>query len=431
MTHIVRAKVENIMGAREVEIAPNGQPVTIGGKNGQGKSSTIRALAMALAGRGEIPEMPVTAGAEQGRVTIELDEFNVTLEVGADRKTKLRVEAKDGSRFSSPQTILDRLFGHLSFDPGAFKSMDAKRRAETLRNLVGLDFSQLDFEYQRKYEERRDWNREVKRLEAQFEGAPKHADVGEEEISSQTILAELDKANAINSEKERLEAKVGAVANARGAQIQRVEELAEQLRQAQIRLDELGREYAQVVEAHNAAPIVDTEPLKQQLDQLEETNRKARDNRKRREIEAELNQAQARAREADGRIKAIEQEKREKLAAAAFPVPGLSFEDGDVTLGGIPFDQLSESQQWQIATAIAFALNPKGIVFMRQSGGLDKDSREAVRKRAAECGVQLFLEVVDDADDVTVLIEEGTVKANRLEPSLEQAAVSSRRGGGD
>ena len=64
--------------------------------------------------------------------------------------------------------------------------------------------------------------------------------------------------------------------------------------------------------------------------------------------------------------------------------------------------------------AIGFGLNPKGIVFMRNTGGLDKKNREAMRELAKQLGVQLFLEVIDDAEDVQILIEEGKVKEDRL-----------------
>lgn len=77
MTKIIRCKVENILGAEEVEFAPNGKSVTIGGANGQGKSSAIWALAMALGGKKQIPERPVNGDADKEDVEILIEDGRV------------------------------------------------------------------------------------------------------------------------------------------------------------------------------------------------------------------------------------------------------------------------------------------------------------------------------------------------------------------
>lgn len=161
--------------------------------------------------------------------------------------------------------------------------------------------------------------------------------------------------------------------------------------------------------------LIDQEPVLAQMRNAKAQAQAYDQQQKRRETIEKYRDAKGLVEAVEKLIKAIREEKAARLAAATFPIEGLGFDDVGVTYNGIPFAQLSESEQWEVSTAISFALNPRGVVFMGNCGGLDKASRERVRQRAAAAGVQLFLEVVDDQQDVQVLIEEGKVTANRLE----------------
>lgn len=218
MTQILSLSVQNILGAESIEFRPDGKSVTIGGANGEGKSSAIWALVMALGGKGQIPEKPVHDGEEFGVVAIELDKFHVHLEISKDRKQKLVVTAADGAKYQSPQALLDKLFGGLSFDPGGFMAMEPAKRFETLRNLVDLDLSDLKTEFETIYTERRDVGREVKTLEGKIAGQELFADAPAEEIDIAASMKELEELQAKNrafgerrNEAKQLEALVALV----------------------------------------------------------------------------------------------------------------------------------------------------------------------------------------------------------------------------
>lgn len=434
MTQIIKLKVENIKGVKDVEFKPNGNGVTIGGANGEGKSSTIEGLMMALGGRGKIPPEPVRKGAEKGQVFVELEDLIVMLEVESDRSSRLKVERKDGTKLTQPQTVLDKLFGSLSFDPGSFRNRDKEVRFRTLTELLKIDPSKIEAEHAKLYEERREVGRIVTEMEGKLAGRHVHLNVPENEIDASSTLEELKQLQTVNREINALKTKALeceshserlAIRNkANFAEISRLEAQIEKLK-LEIHTNENKKEefWSEAVSLREKVAAIEATDdsqqkalrIDEQLKNYEETNRKVRENRETKKIQTNLEVYREDYNSYTQRLRALEEEKEALLTNIKAPIPGLTLRDGQVFYNGIPFEQISEAEQWEVSTAIGFALNPKGIVFMKNCGGLDRRSRERVRARAAELGVQLFLEVVDDADDVEILIEDGTVKANRLE----------------
>ena len=134
---IIALQAENIKRIVAIDIRPDTNVVQITGKNGQGKTSVLDAIWWCLAGAGKTQSQPIRKGNDEGYVTIDLGEMIVTrtFKINKDGETtsSLRVENKDGVKFSSPQAMLDKMLGDLTFDPLAFARMDAKKQFDTLR----------------------------------------------------------------------------------------------------------------------------------------------------------------------------------------------------------------------------------------------------------------------------------------------------------
>lgn len=432
MTQILSLSVQNILGAESIAFSPNGESVTIGGANGEGKSSAIWALVMALGGKGQIPEKPVHDGEEFGMIAIELDKFHVHLRIDADRKQKLIVTSADGAKYQSPQALLDKLFGGLSFDPGAFKGMEPAKRFETLRSLVGLDLSDLKTEYEAVYSERRDVGRTVKELEGKIAGQELYTDAPAEEIDIAASMKELEELQAKNraysnkrNEATDLEKLAALVPATQKKLLDSIDQLKKQIAvlELEVEQNEKGRldctTRAEKIHAELAASDEglcreDAERLHKRILDADGINKKVRNNAGVKALQSSLGVLNTEQGVRTKKIEDLLRQKVARLAGVKFPIEGLSMDDEKFLYNGIPFDQLSESEQWEVSTAIGFALNPKGIVFMKNCGGLDRKSRDRVRARAAASGVQLFLEVVDDAEDVQIVIAEGKVLENRL-----------------
>jgi hypothetical protein len=415
MTKILCCRVENIMGAKLVEFAPNGDGVTIGGANGQGKSSALRGLVMALAGKSSIPEVPVHNGAESGSISVTLEDFVVHLEVMAGRESKLRCESRDGRRYASPQSMLDALFGNLAFDPGKFRSLDKTKQVKTLLELVGVNLDRFDYDEKTLMEQRTEENRTIKQLEGQLAEYADVGDVSRTGVNVATLLDEqraaIAEENSLRDLKEEIHGCETAISDA----LRRIEEYRQFIRNAESQIEYFEEQKKQLNESLSIRPSVRSRTdIDTDISQADSINRIAERRCQKDALEQKHQIAIALSLGLSEKIETVRKDRESTLAAAPFPIPGLSFAEGSVTYNGVPFAQLSESEQWEVSTAISFALNKQGIVFMSNSGGLDRRSRERIRARAAELGVQLFLEVVDDADDVQILIEDGTVKENRL-----------------
>jgi DNA repair exonuclease SbcCD ATPase subunit len=96
------------------------------------------------------------------------------------------------------------------------------------------------------------------------------------------------------------------------------------------------------------------------------------------------------------RLAAIDAYKAELLAD--LPIPGLTFENGDVYRHGVVLDQLNTAQQVEIAFAVAsLRAGELGMVCVDRIEALDADSYDAFQREATKSGLQLFVSRVADA----------------------------------
>lgn len=111
-------------------------------------------------------------------------------------------------------------------------------------------------------------------------------------------------------------------------------------------------------------------------------------------------------------IARIDAEKAAMLAAAKFPVDGLSFAaDGGITYRNLPLSQASGAERIRVSMAIALASNPTiKLVLIRDASLLDEDSLAMVAEMAEAAGAQVILERVGSGDpDAVIIVDGGTV----------------------
>jgi hypothetical protein len=421
---IISLQAANVKRLTAVEVKPDGANVVIiGGENGNGKSSVLDSIMYALGGKGCLPPKPVRDGQEEASIKVDLGDLIVERIIGADGRGSLKVSGKDGGKYASPQTILDNLVGNLSFDPLAFSRMEAKQQVETLRNLVGLDFSALDRKKAAKSEERVLVGREVKQLAAQVKGMPQHAGAPSAEVSVAELSLQLKEARAVN---ERNEAKRQSFANAQDAVKKwedRVTELEFELGVARKSVAE-GRAYLeQASKATAGVKDVDEQAILDRIANAEGINRQVRDNQGRVRLSQQLEQKEAAYETLSNEIHGIDEEKSRALAAAKFPVEGLSFDEAGVLVRGVPFQQASAAEQLRISVAMSIALNPKlKVMLVRDASLLDATSLKLVAEMAEKHDAQVWLEVVSTDMPSSVVIEDGMVA--RVNPSRRKAVAS-------
>lgn len=429
---ITRLEVSNFKRIRAVTIEPKGAVVQVRGKNGAGKSSVLDSIAALFGGEKLCPKEPIRRGEKEAMVRARVDKYAEFGPVIAERKFRLsedgtttstlKLYRDDGLKLDRPQKRLDELIGVLSFDPLQFSRLAPKEQAETLRKLVGVDFSLLDARRRTAYDARTVANRQVGQLRARLDALPA-VEAPDALLSAAELLEEQDRRRAQHDENEGTRRELAA-AKERYREVERriivgredIANLEKALSEARALLAadekdlEAAKHHGQKVKAEvEALADPDLEEIPRKLREVEAVNDRVRQKQARATLAGELAAAEEEAKKFDFEIAAIDAQKQGTLEAAKFPVPGLAFDEAGVTFGGLPLENASDAQQLRISVAIGAALNP-GLRAMRVKDGslLDEDSLELLREEAEKADLQVFLEQVGEGEGI--LIVDGQVE---------------------
>lgn len=429
---IISLAAENFKRLRAIMIRPDGSTVIVGGKNGAGKSSALDAIRAALGGKKHCPEEPVRRGAKKAQIVLESDELTVT-RTFSKKGTALEVTAKDGTVFASPQAMLDKLVGSLSFDPLEFSRMKPPAQSEVVRRLVGLDFSELNKQREAAYADRTAVGREFKQAVALLETLP-IVEAPESEVSVADAMQELTRRRAVNN--ANAEAR-GELKDLRRQDADRAELIRgskdgfdrfveshkiDLEKQTKIHKDEVaGLEYEQKEQREIGRQLAakvdslsdqDTAEIEAVIEGAEETNRKVRAVAERKRAEASHEDCENAMNDLNRKIEAIDEEKAEAIQSAKYPIDGLQVTDDGVELNDLPFEQASSAEQLRCSVGMGLALNPKLKVLLVKDGSLlDEDSLKMIAEMATAADAQVWIERVGKGDECTVIIEDGSIEA--------------------
>jgi predicted ATP-dependent endonuclease of OLD family len=405
---IVELNAENVKRLRAVHIKPDGAIIPITGKNGQGKSSVLDAIACALGGKATQPMKPIRDGAGSASVVLDLGDLIITRTWTANDKSYLAVQSKEGAKFPTPQAMLDKLVGELTFDPLAFSRMHPTDQIDTLKRIAGLDFSQLDAEREEVFAERTGVNRDLKAAEVHVVGIPK-VEAPDEEIRVAELLAEQSAANQKIRDNDAIRADHAATIRMRDAAIDRVDRLESELKTARKEMESWESKAAANAKAKLTDP--DVAAINKRISEAESINRNVRAKKDRASREAAVLKHRKKSESLTSRLDTIDAEKSKALADAKMPIKGLSFTDQGITFDDIPFSQASSAQQLRISVAMGAALNPKlRVMLIRDGSLLDSESLALLAEMAETHDLQIWLERVSDGESVGVVIEDGAVR---------------------
>lgn len=421
---IVRFEAQDVLRLSAVEIEPTGDVVTLGGGNEQGKTSILNTIEMTLAGKRSTPAKPIRDGAKRARSVIDLGDLIVE-RVITQASDRLTVRTKDGEIKARPQDVLDKLFSAISFDPLRFASDKPEKQAETLRQLVGLDFTDHDKDRAALFQQRTDINRDHKKAAARLEHTVHHLHVPEKELDVSALAQELARrqgtagqaAAAKATVRQRIEAAVRVERDLGEAKevVARLERELEEARAKVVRMgDELeaARQSARGAKAAADAIVVeDPAAVQAQLAGAEATNKKVRENAARAELVKEVAELAESSQQLTTQLAEMDETKQKGLESAKYPVEGLRLTDGGVLLDGLPFEQASKARQLRVSLAIGMALNPElRVLLVRDGSVLDPDGLRIVAEMAAQHDYQVWLEDTRTTDPAAVIIEDGQVK---------------------
>ncbi len=413
---IVELKIENVKRLSAVSITPAGNTVIIGGNNANGKSSVLDSIEMAFTGKK--CDKPVRDGAESGRVVADLGEIIITRTFTEAGGGTLVVKSADGTKLSSPQGILDKLYGSIAFDPLDFTRMKPKDQLEELRRIVGVNTTLIDTSRQAKYDERTQVNRKVAELKATIATMPFHEDAPKEPLSAAELSAKISEGNAANtaradyirrgnSAKNAVTLFVSNIASIKN-QIETLQRsLADQETGHKQSLDELEKLRAQADDFLE----VNVSGLAVQMDDISALNKKLDENTTRNDAEEALTKWEANSIALTNAITDLDERKRKKLEDAKYPVAGLRLTDEGIIYNGIPFAQSSAAEQLRVSVGIGLSANPRlRVMLVRDGALLDSESLALLEKMAEDAEAQVWVERVGKGDECSIIIEDGRVE---------------------
>ncbi len=434
---IVSMKGSNFMklNAFDVEFPKDQTAFTVGGKNGAGKSSFLTAIAVLFGGMDFAPEKPVKAGAERAELSGVLEEvatgeqFIARRYITADGRNAFELKSANGYKHSSPMELLKSMCGEAGvrqFSPLKFAAGKPKERLETLKTLMGIDFTDLDDERKKAYDARTLANHAVKEREIKIGDRQPHPDLPEEEVTATALQEQLNLATEQN-QRVALAAQVversEEAIRAADREIERLELLlAAERSRREANVGALAKAQA---DAEGLKPI-DTTDLLEQLRGIDETNRRIRENQELAVMQAELAAAKRKSEALTEQIAGIDEEKAETLRNVVFPVPGMSFGEEDVLFNDIPLSQCSASERLKVSTATTLKmLGDIKFVINEDASLYDEDSRELIRQLFKEAGGQIMFEIVGSDDTTTLVFEDGNVARYNPIPDAELEGAAS------
>ena len=422
----------NIMGFKRIDLARitidnAGNVVTIGGENGNGKSSVLDALQMALGrpknasdfvrktlhdGPGldgeDLPPAMVAAPQTAVKVTVSEVEgdkstprFDVirTVEGGS---AKLQVIDKSFGQFiKSPADLLKTIFNETMVDPKEFLDADPRDRRKTMMQIAGVDPSEIDAAIKEHREELKSLETRQTELKGIADEQPHYPDAPKELASVDALANQLADARTHNGKLNALKNKEYLLRQSVESAEKRIAELKEMLKAAQEEREQLAKERADAKVEIDSFEEIDTSKIEGQLAGIEEANQKVRANQTRERCIANWKDAEKKLGETLEAIRALERTKRDMLAKAQFPVEGLGFDDTDATFEGLPVSTWSTAQALRIATAIRLALSPDfPLVIIRDGNDIDNKTLAQIAEEAEKYNAQVLVErVANETED--------------------------------
>ncbi len=419
---IIELQASNILRINAIHLVPKGDVNEVKGLNGAGKSSILDIIVMGFRGKKGAPLEPVLRGKKKGEIKLTIDgdeesgipKFTIVSKITND-KIETIIEPVSLLKGETPRSFLDKLIGHISFDPLEFMNKAEKDQRNTLAALVGVDINKYDQDEKIAFDERTEKGRELKAAKIKVDALTCYPDVKQTE---ETNFAEL-------SGKLQVAMKHNQAIIDRTTANERVKatglKIKEEIESLKLRLAELEEGFSTTVKNYKdeKAEIallvpIDIEDIGLDIHSIEETNKKIRANVLHATESKTLKSVQAAYDKLDSKVESIREQRQEAIQSANLPIPNLSFGDDGLLYNSIPLKQCSDGEKLMVSMAISMALNPTLRVLRIKDGSLlDSNNLAILSKMVKDKGYQLFIERISSRDEydkngkVGIFITEG------------------------
>lgn len=417
-------ELENVKKIRAVQLAPSKNGLTlIGGRNRQGKTSVLDAIAWALGGDRFKPSEPHREGSMvEPHLKITLDNGIVVERSG--KNGALKVLDPSGNR--AGQQLLNSFVETFALDLPRFMGGSPKEKADTLLKIIGVGdkLYELEREEKRLYDERRFTGQIADQKRKYADELPEFPDAPAEPVSASELIARQQEILVRNGENQRKRNELNKITMKKHSLCDSLNALDERIAEMQEKREEMLAEYNKTVADEEtalnvAAGLVDepTAEIEADINRIDEINRKVRSNADKARARAEADELSSDYNSLTEHIEAVRRERTALLEGADLPLSGLSVEGGDLLYNGHKWDGMSGAEQLIVSTSIVRRLNPEcGFVLLDKLEQLDLDTLKKFGEWLEKEGLQAIATRVSTGDECSIIIEEGGVVGADPEP---------------
>ncbi len=427
---IVSLEAQNVKRLKAVELTPTQDGLNlIGGKNGQGKTSVLDAIAWALGGEKFAPSKPKRAESVTDPV------IRVTLSNGfvVERSGKNgTLKIKDPSGKKSGQKILDEFIEKLALNLPAFMEMNDKEKAKVLLQIIGVgdQLYELDTKCSTLYNRRLEIGRIADQKEKFAKEMPVYPDAPKEPVSASELIAQQQDILARNGQRQQWQREMQSIDIA-------IQNVTAEIARTEQTLANLRAQLAALQEKADAAKkspeelaMESTAELEEQLRSIETINAKVRANMDREKADLDAEAYRKQYNDLTSEIDALRADRMALLNGAEMPLEGLSVEEGVLTYHGQAWDNMSGAEQLRCAAAIVRKLNPEcGFVLMDKLEQMDLDTLREFGEWLEAEGLQVLATRVSTGEECAVIIEDGYSHSNDTAPAAVPAEPRTWKAG--
>lgn len=408
MVTINKLEIENVKRVKAVKLEPSATGLTIvGGNNNQGKTSVLDAIAWALGGNKYKPSQAQREGSTIPP-SLKITLSNDLIVERSGKNSTLKVIDPSGNK--AGQNLLDSFVEELAINLPKFMEQTSKEKAKTLLQIIGVgpQLAELEMQEKAKYDERHAIGVIADQKEKFAKEQPYYPDAPKELVSIAELIQQQQEILARNGENARKRQNLNVIENDYNFTLANVQRLEKELEEARAKEQALAQDLD--IARKDVSVLLDesTQEIEDSIANIEQINLKVRANLDKDKAEEDAKGYREQYRELDLVIADIRKQKTDLLTNADLPLPGLSVDDGELLYLGQRWDNMSGSQQLQVATAIVRKLKPEcGFVLIDKLEQMDQLTLQEFGAWLEQEGLQAIATRVSTGDECSILIEDG------------------------
>ena len=438
---IKKLQLRNFQAIKDFDADFTGDVYLVKGENEVGKSTILKSIVCLLTGE---RDAVLRNGEKNGfaKMVIGGDGKEYTVELRFtenDPRGTISIKAKDGMR-STNVSMLRTVLNYRNFDAEEFArwSETAEGRRKQIQVVMGLmppeianRIKTIDAEVLQTKESRKAINANIKYKETELESIKAQMSDGDietytEPIDLTVLMQESNKAAEQRAKAENVKVRLSCLKSALLNIPKERERLAAELEKAKKAYEDAKAFYTRSIENVSAKETetkgeienaeqwlseYDAQPKEDVTEKLaaaQNHNAKCQIVKMFHAKQTEVDAERTKADKLNADLDAYAKERAELVAAAKFPIDGLSFSEDGLTLNDVPFvvGKVSDSQIMEVAAKLVIASNPTVNIFRIGRGeSLGAKRLQSIVNLAKANGFQGFIEQVERGQE-TISVEE-------------------------